>query len=254
MNLEKANNALSKDNENNKYHAVSHDDLIMLSKALGYISDENGICFGIAHKGVEAILCDGIEAFDLRLKKAGQLLYDLKNKLSKEDINETDVFEALQTLDSGFHLDLLAFFGGVELLQSGKKYVEWFPKKEASLLYQHETKDYVKIISPLTMPIDLETKGGIVTLDKISGLYSKQELEEFFRDFKETTKLNKPIAFVITSLHHAISVGYDPAKKCWIFVDSNKILLRKIENEQFLSDAILAALTEFNEKMIFINK
>jgi len=63
-----------------------------------------------------------------------------------------------------------------------------------------------------------------------SGLYDcsedKEELEDYFKLLQihlQKVPLTTPVAFVLLSSEHAITVGWDPKEGKWIFVDSNNL-------------------------------
>ncbi|MES2200107.1 MAG: ankyrin repeat domain-containing protein [Chlamydiota bacterium] len=242
---------------------LTHRKMIQLSTALGY-SSEGGICGGITHKGIEAILSEGMDAFDFRIEKIG-LLFE---KLKKQDHSRRNITEKKTNKDGidwkglaeeispGFYIDLLAFFGGVELARDAEKYSDFFEEDKYSIIGAPGHLEYRKTISSLTMPIDLEAKGGMREIIRFSGVYSEKELIELLNDLKkifDDNSLKSPIALQLASFNHAICVGYDPMQKNWFFIDVNKILIRKIRNEQLLASEIFSAFCFQGEKEIIVS-
>lgn len=68
-------------------NVIEHTDLIKAMQKLGYCSSSKGICYGIAHMGMQAILIDELHQFNNRLQKIADIPLDKLNEhpdLSKD--------------------------------------------------------------------------------------------------------------------------------------------------------------------------
>lgn len=111
--------------------------------------------------------------------------------------------------------DFLAFFEGVEVHQQPGKHSPLFEKGGP-------LKQNTMLTAPVTLSKKLSESGGIRRVgDRFVGSYNIDELMQYFITLKaQLNGVDKPIALIFGSGDHAITVGYDPSLKQWLFVNS----------------------------------
>src|SRR3990167_3825109 len=220
--------------------------LIKRMKRLGYHANISGVCYGLAHMGMQAILARDIKTFNTRL----QQIYDIINvqeslrQLHKrqEALREQGVSDFADRLDLTClfrntpaarqkkpsrrvlkpvipqqWIDIFAFFDGVELYQNTEYYPQLFSKKSAP--YVQSAEKTLQLVTPVT----LAEQGGVAAANKFSGIYTIAELHIFFSLLKSSlSSFEHPAAFVFSNSNHAITVGFDPEQDLWIFIDANQ--------------------------------
>lgn len=216
---------------------IEHQSLIDFGKALGYFKQDDscdtsqynqGICFGVGHMAMQAILSHDIASFNNRLELMSQFTpKQLAKKIEavKDKYKQGGSFANHKANDEDLKfLEILSFFDGVQLYQSAYLYPELFPE-----LVSIFTQDAEKVWH-LTLSKALEKTGGLVHIlknNKISGIYTKKELLDYLKSLKKIAKnLKHPVCFELSSGHHAILLGYDPEKK-FLFVDANYLPIRE---------------------------
>ncbi|MDR3477763.1 MAG: hypothetical protein P4M14_07015 [Gammaproteobacteria bacterium] len=149
-----------------------------------------------------------------KLEKSSKLDF-LENSLAahKESLKEFELDFKEITED----ININAFFDGVELYQQPKQYPEFFEKGS------HLTQK-MRVAQPVVTSNKLEQLGGASKITKILGVYSIDELIIFFQTLRlsldtEPHAFQQGIALCISSINHAITVGYD-LKKQWTFTDA----------------------------------
>ncbi|MBS0627285.1 MAG: ankyrin repeat domain-containing protein, partial [Verrucomicrobia bacterium] len=237
-----------------------HKDVRHLMISFGYLYNK-GICHGIAHKSIEAFLLGEVDIFNSRLEN----IITLIEKIEKEGFSLTDLLEKKDNLISylkqktdaispDLFIDLLAFFDGVQLYQDAADYFEFFEQDKKPIISSQNHLDYIKEVSSLTASLKIEAQGGLVEITKFSGIYDTKELIECFEELKKTLEENaekKPVILQLSSINHAISVGYDVSEKSWIFFDINHISSQKIPDTASLAEHIFSSFVcEKNVAMI----
>lgn len=84
------------------------------------------------------------------------------------------------------------------------------------------------------------------------GLYRLDELTEFFKQLRPPLPgFKPPVAFILGSANHAITVAYDSDKVCWKFIDANKLPSIEFKTEAGLASQVLSSLSK-NEVTTFV--
>lgn len=279
--------------------------------------DEGGVCNGVSHMGMQAILTRDLAFFDKRLRLMYtplilKIISDRKNLLTKviatiqqtelidkkkeEEIikqfaNRADLkqkFEANQRSvkkmielnkikaeeeqqklnelntktcinaylqqkingkianlpeDDRLLLELETFFNGILLYQD----IELFPELD------DKTRDRFKLKTSLLTSVKLEAEGGIHKVNEacFSGVYSHGDLTQLLKSFQDDIdpEIKQPIAFLLGTINHAITIGYDPQNLCWYLIDANSLPSKTISDPKILAQSIIDAF-KFEDKSI----
>ncbi len=203
----------------------------------GYKSNNTGICFGFAHMGMQAILSGGIESFDERL-----------------DAIVTDIAQGYILTEKERNLNRIThLLDGVELYFQASLYPHLFEKGKAP-----KTQSAL-LVAPLVMSIEIENQGGLEKSSSFSGVYNEKALIDYFESLRTSIEnaqppYEKPVALVLNNVNHAISVGFDPIKKQWIFIDANNIPTKYFSSVQDIAKSVVGGFNESSnpdEKVIF---
>lgn len=207
---------------------------------------QEGACFGIAHMAMQAMLLGEKEVvrFNQRLKLLKDILHEVSSEIPDFEKNKkafTEAFEKkLRKLNPSSDTEFRAFFDGIMLYQSPKKFSDLFEVGTAP-----KTQDAMKT-SPLTLSSGLEKKGGISQVGSFFGAYKLEELEKLFERLqKAVVGKNYPISLILGGSGHAISIGYDPkGDPPWFFADANQLPIQRFRQDQIseLSRKVLNAM------------
>lgn len=164
----------------------------------------------------DLLLTDKIDFRQLKVKlkeKEETFLYDLFSKHEIKKCNEE--LDYLHEILTDPEEDFLAFFEGVEVHQQPGKHSPLFEKGVP-------LKQNTMLTAPVALSKKLSESGGIQRVgDRFVGAYNIDELMQYFISLqKELDGIEKPIALILGSGDHAITVGYDPSLKQWLFVNS----------------------------------
>jgi len=93
------------------------------------------------------------------------------------------------------------------------------------------------LAAPLVMSKEIRDQGGLYQSTSFTGVYSKEELTEYFESLKDSIlnsdpAYTQPVALVLQNSNHAISVGFDPIENQWIFIDANNIPTQYLSNDE----------------------
>jgi hypothetical protein len=121
---------------------------------------------------------------------------------------------------------------------------------EYSYLFEGDMQPQeILFLSKLLAPILVQKEGGISDKYSFSGTYPVEDLmNHYMVSLYETineTNLTAPIVFALGSCNHRITLGYDPDKKGWIFIDVNKLPSQYIpfNNTQAVAQMISSSLS-----------
>ncbi|MDX1837286.1 ankyrin repeat domain-containing protein [Legionella taurinensis] len=211
--------------------------LVERMQGLGYKSCKPGICHGIAHMALHAILADETEKFDKRLNFMSNLSpLDLLTYVDKKTPQLT-----IDAPDNPW--EITAFFDGVELYHQGSFYRHLFESNKAPLAQN------ASIIMPFVMP-QVFDKNPIEAFKPFTGAYTRNELQNYFSSLRDTLLKNpnqEPIAMILGISTHVITVGYNPKKDMWYFIDPNRLPTQRIQGEDSLiADKVLSAFSPFS--------
>lgn len=181
---------------------------------LGYTSDLGGVCFGMAHMGMQAILARDLAIFDQRLQRI--------HNLYKTGTLKAEVEKARRNPSSDNPLlEIPPFFDGLELYHQPFLY---------PYLFESEKKldQNAVLTAPLVMSQSLEKQQGFIKAGHFTGAYTQCDLNYYFYGLlkaieKNGTKFRHPIAFILRSEDHAVVVGMDPQNKKWCLIDINHL-------------------------------
>ncbi len=195
---------------------IKHIDLIRYMKGLNYKSSEIGICFGVAHMAMQAILAGDYQRFNARLA----------------DINERPENPSP---------DIRAFLDGIEIYHNSRYYKHL---SETGTVTEAQNS---ALALTLVQPTSIEKKGGIESMVSFSGAYaSRSELTEHFKIFRAALlsepELKSPVAFILNDANHAIAVGFDPTKNKWLLADAEDLPIKEIDSDMAIALAVKYAL------------
>lgn len=105
--------------------------------------------------------------------------------------------------------------------------------------------------APFVTSQDLQKKGGFCQLAQFSGFYTKDELKNYFHGFYEAMKKeeppSQPIALLLKSSTHAITVGYNNDRKSLIIINPNRLPFEEIKESKSMHEEIATKLmSSFN--------
>lgn len=239
---------------------MHHNLLIKKMKPLGYPPNEEGVCFGVAHMGMQAILSHDLHTFDERIKfllsidkqeigpkidAANQKRLELIHQAKSAKISESNVENYINdklTPEERLLIDIHPFCEGIELYQSLRKYQHLF---EIKVNPEREQSANISSTCANSKKIDLE--GGLVQLKNFSGVYNKQELVIYLHSLANAYKTIKPLgqpplALILASSNHTVTIGYIENK--WALIEVNNLPTHYFLSEEALADKILLALSK----------
>lgn len=209
--------------------------LIMKMWELNYRSDAAGICFGIANMAMQAILANDIDTFVQRLEII-QDTTDLAKAIKTAE--KKRLSGAILTTTDLRILEVLPFFDGIELYLQAFEYPHLFETNACPKM-----QDTLKTAA-LTTSASVEQAGGIVHSGSFSSIYTTNELKVLLKTLRETIthdKLTSPMAIVLSSSEHTITVNYHPVKKTWQLFDANHLAVTEIEQDDAMAHFISSA-------------
>jgi len=224
-----------------KLSEVTHEDIIYLLKACGFMSNTNGVCQGLAELGCRYLVLGKIHLFDQQIVNISKLLDFLtEDEADLESLTPEELQEACDLLNPNFYAGLKNFLGKIEL----------------SI---HDSSIFYKELLQCNKPFDDE-------MDEIGTSYTLLTPEIFvdklieFKEIVGSTRAQDTLAICIKNTSHAISIGYDPRKDQWYFIDANRLKKRKFKSEEKLVDFIFSSfrvypdtlsLTFYSKKNLF---
>ncbi|MEO8400482.1 MAG: ankyrin repeat domain-containing protein [Gammaproteobacteria bacterium] len=228
-------------------------------QTLGYISDIEGVCYGLSHMAVQALLANDIDTFIKRLRIIKKNHSILRTKEDWENhFRELDIKAANKTITSEelIDLEIRPFFDGIELYHLAHKHPEFFEKEK-----RPHMQDAV-LTAPLIYPINLEKqeekREAFAEILSFSGAYRHADLIKYFtslRDIIEGAKLDQPVPITLMSAEHAITIGYIPEKNQWYFIDPGDLYLEPTNdiNISSIANAVINAFSQ-NDCAVFATK
>lgn len=232
-------------------------------KQLGYRSDEGGICFGLAHMGMQAmhaeLLSEGLATFNQRLLKIHEI-YDAAMQETKSALSTdtSDEFKAifrtkLESKLKSESFDISAFFEGVELYQNMIFYPQLFEERPRHTAVSSASS----MVLPIVQSIAIESKKiGVVSGAEFIGTYKNDDLITYFREISaalEAQSFAHPVSLILQSSNHAITVGYDPVERKWLLIDANKLPTQSFQTHAEIAQAVLSAFSK-NDVACFSTK
>ncbi len=205
-------------------------------QGLGYQIDKKGMCFGISHMAIHAVLANDLKSFSERALKMRSLDIDSLNS----NIQSKSKAEKQE------RADILAFCDGISLYHQ--------PDKHQPFLEHRAFTQNALLTSKEIAPIDLMKKeGAIVQADKKSNLFSKDELKLYFEKMSESFKDSAlPIAIGLSANSHRICAGYFPDKNEWCLFDVNKPPVHIIKDLNNLTANVFESFFAKNDSHIIL--
>jgi uncharacterized protein len=212
----------------NRVEFEKQDWFIERMQKLGYKPDSKGVCFGIAHMGMQAVLANDIETFDRRIKKIHEISADeLGNEIEKVRLKSKN--KETLTEDEEIILSIPAFFDSLEIycrINSLKHLLGENQKEFRKFIDAEETS---VIVSP--KKLEDEVNQGLQRVDTFSGAYTFDELKQYFEsiqsELESDPSLSHPITISFGSINHVISLGYNHSDKAWTFINANYLPSKK---------------------------
>lgn len=235
--------------------------LTLLGKMLEYKLNKGGVCHGYSHMAMQAFLLkrgDGnaLTEFNDRIIKLNMIspekhienLANARAKIILISTEATTLFpddekdrqdyiqkRSSEVLTEGekFALELPAFYEGVLLYQSANRHDEFFEKSKRQIYQSPEP------VVDIVMSSELEQSGGVQSIDRIVGIYDKDEMTVYFESLRQCAKSddNDPglsVAMVISSHNHTITVGYDPKTDEFSLINANESQNWTMENQSVI--------------------
>lgn len=220
---------------------INYSNLTRHAQALGYVVDKNGLCFGYAHMGMQAILAGEVARFDRRIELLGLIEpADLEQKIIDIKAKKESGFSPE---DESIILEIPAFIQGVIVYHNIALFPQIFPKDA-----QLNSQDAAQAI-PFLISEALEKKQGIASSLSFTGTYTLSELENYFQSLQESIsdKLTYPFVLDMSSPVHHITVGYDGNN--WIWIDTTKMIAQyfPIQNIKDLAKQLYDRFTVYKE-------
>lgn len=211
-------------------HRLEHQTIINLLKPLyGDKVNEEGICYGFAVMGIQAILSGHIEQFNQRMEDLALFLKECN--LSGGE--SAEVYKAvIEKLEAEKNIDLLAFLEGIQVcVTGGVDYPSLF--SEGGYWVRQASKDFIQKALSIVGSEAFRAQGALLDVPKFTGVYGENDLMHYFSSL-ENVKLEQPITLLLGSRFHAITVGYDSKEKHWVLIGANNIFSRTCASIQEL--------------------
>lgn len=138
----------------------------------------------------------------------------LEKKILLHPIFLTLAISFYMTGEEKIDFEILRFLTAVNLIQMPEKYPVLFNPK------QKLKGQSLKLTLPLVLSTLLEAQGGITNLGNYSVVYTPAELEIAFSKFEfYFAPIGTPVALILNTRYHAISIAYDPIEAIWFYAD-----------------------------------
>lgn len=216
--------------KSNNTFSIYQSILINFSKRLGF-PDCEGICLGYAGLAAMSFLQpispgqDRLAAFKKRIQKLleksiEQHLDNLKTTQDKLKIDPN----ATLTEDEEFILSMPAFLDGLQLFQHSGLFPHLYPIFDNLQSGLSEQQMLIERALPLLRTKALEEANQTIeSIHRISGMYTLDELETYFKAFHATASRHAlPIAFSIGIRSHEIAVMFDPTRDEFNIVNADE--------------------------------
>lgn len=250
---------------------------IQRAQDMGYESAHGGVCYGLAHMGMQAVLLEDVDTFNARLelihsfpiKNFNEKLTvaitacrrEAQNEFDRLTLEERAAFENTipderkprnyDELEQDAKYALLKNIYAGEKAQSLSDIYPFFDGIEVyhqAKLYpalfeknEHIKSQTAKSGLEIVTPQRLNHK-KIVSVGSCTGSYSKNELKAYFRSMRDTfNSIDKPFSVILNASKHAIQVGFDPKTKEWIFIDANSLPAIRVREDDAIAEMVMSA-------------
>lgn len=192
---------------------------------LGYGDFKTGVCFGVAHSAKRAILMENTDEFNALLAICDQ---NSSQKIKK--LIENAFRSDIETPTVNLYKKLPDFLKSIGLYQGQDQCVIKYGKE--STWYKQDaiyTETYL-------LPESLKIAVGH-TSRSFSGIYAPDGLHCYFLSLQQHLEgIEYPVAIVMNSSNHAITIGYLPKEKQWIIFGSQSSL--KFTHAKHVADMV----------------
>lgn len=176
-----------------------------------------------------------------------------KNSLLFNAFVQKKIEEKKSTLfseDERIKLDIPVFLEGVIRYQDFLLNLPALEKETNSI------SQSIMLTFPLVASVQLKKEGGISKRRDFSGVYSMDELTQYFNLFTQATSTThvestKPLVFVLCSSNHAILLGYDPVTSTWSCTDANHLPTKYTADAKELAQYVIDAFFSHNKEVVF---
>jgi ankyrin repeat protein len=176
----------------------------------------DGICNGISRMAQQALLLGDAEW--------GEFVARINLIIDMHDDSEKNIFKkpegALTTDEKQTKLDIEAFLNGIFVYQ--------YVYELRNTLFPNAPDTFIKMQDnafDLVKPTELESPEQQVQKSPfVVNSYFKTEITKYLENLDNIVKdANDPIAIYIYNNDHAISIGYLPKEKKYVFIDANQL-------------------------------
>ena len=202
-------------------------------EALGYkIEDRQGVCYGLTNMAIQAWLSGNFHTFEERLNFFYNTPIETLQEIAK--LSGSDVTQSV--------VDFRAFAEGVMLYQTPYAHPELFDEKSKPTKQQDH-----RLVEPILRSREFEKLGGLDELKSFSGIYSLDELTNYFKLLSESfagpPKLQHPIALSLMSFGHSIGVAYNPNDENhpWVLIDANQFPINRYDSDEGIAQGVMSA-------------
>jgi ankyrin repeat protein len=230
--------------------------LISRMDKLDYLADYKGICFGVAHMAMQAILLNDLKTFNARLNlinhipseqlinkiaAVNQTIISLHEKAKKEN-KEVELY---LSNEERLLISIPPFLEGVSLYQKPDAYPDVFLLQPLG-----QQVDIVEELIRPQMLADREAKAEKIA--SFSNAYDETMLTKYIYGLSKLRNCDVPVAIVLESEDHAITISYDREKRLWSFTDANKLPTRFYTGVE-LAKNIIGAFSKNNQAVLTTN-
>lgn len=177
-----------------------------------------GVCFGVAHMGIQANLVGEHDKFIERMR----MIASIPEERFAEEIAGIREDRMKGKPAGATYEEIPALLEGIMLYQSPRLFPEWFTPEEKPLNQQAAI-----LTAPLVSSQLIDDKGGLYAIDLKTGAYDQLDLTLFFERILTVMRADPPIqipfSFSFGANNHRISFSYNPEKAEWYIDDANQM-------------------------------
>lgn len=168
-----------------------------------------------------------------------QLFLDMLDYKSKDIIGKlnTSQHEKLVLANLSDTLNIPAMFEKIIIYQLTYAFPQLLSSKKRLTTQQAEPA------FPLLLSTDLEKLGGKVRLTTITGIYTEKELIHLYTELENAfANFNYPIAMLLGSANHAMTIGHNQEFFPWKWIDANSLLVKQFSDPLAFGSKIILGL------------
>ncbi|MHB1946665.1 MAG: ankyrin repeat domain-containing protein [Gammaproteobacteria bacterium] len=170
-------------------------------------------------------------------KKIRKQIQDKSTELSVRELRQRVAIE-MEKFDSKYPyilglINLTTYFTNISFFQKPEEY-RYLYSEDYTTINHHNLEDLLPLLSPVNL--DRKVEGGVQKIDDICHLYSIADLQSTLQSLADiidsqrkmvTEDDNFPLALIVSSHHHSITLGYKDKK--WILINPNDSFPRMID-------------------------